>query len=51
MKEVSTADLRNNLSDYIWRVSQTRETVTITSRGRPVAVLAPVPPTPADKDI
>lgn len=50
MKEVSTADLRNNLSDYIWRVSQTRETVTVTSRGRPVAILAPLPKTLIDKD-
>lgn len=50
MTEVSTADLRNNLSDYIWRVGQTREPVIITSRGRPVAILAPMPKTLIDED-
>ena len=45
MTEISTAQLRDNLAHWIWQVGQTREEITITSRGRPVAALAPHNPT------
>jgi len=44
MSEVATRELRNRTADVLARVSA-GETVTITSRGRPVAELTPVRPT------
>lgn len=42
MEQVRSSDLRKELSQYIWRVSQNGESFVITDYGRPVAVLGPV---------
>ena len=39
MKNVSVAEVKNKLSEYIAKVSVTGEHITITKRGRPVAAL------------
>jgi prevent-host-death family protein len=40
--EVKTGELKNNLSRYIKRVTQTGEPVTILDRNNPVALLMPL---------
>lgn len=42
MSEVSTVEAREKLSDLVNRVAYGRERVTITRRGKAVAVLVPV---------
>jgi prevent-host-death family protein len=42
MDPVSVRELRQNLSVYLRRV-ENGETLSVTSRGRPVAILAPTP--------
>ena len=39
---VKTADLKNNLSKYLWRIRETGETIVVCDRDEPVAVLAPL---------
>jgi prevent-host-death family protein len=39
---VKTADLKNNLSRYLQRLLQTRESITILHRNRPVARIVPL---------
>jgi prevent-host-death family protein len=43
MQHVKSSDFRKELSSYLWRVSQNKESFVITDYGRPVAVLGPVP--------
>ena len=46
--DVPVRELKNRLSAYLRRVARGEE-VTVTSRGRPVARLAPLPCTPTDR--
>ena len=43
-KQVGVRELRQNLSKYLERIKR-GERLEVTERGRPVAVLAPLPPT------
>lgn len=47
MREVSTRDLKNQLSDWIRRVELDGETVVVTRSGRPVAALVPLSDLPS----
>lgn len=42
MDEIGVRDLKANLSEYIRRARQ-GDTIVVTDRGRPAAILAPVP--------
>lgn len=48
MATVGVWELKNRLSEFLRRVGD-GERITITDRGRPVAVLAPVTETPEDE--
>ena len=43
MNQVGVRELRQNLSVYLRRVTDEGETLEVTDRGRPVAILAPLP--------
>ena len=42
MGEVSVRELKNRLSEHLRRLEDEGETLTVTRRGRPVAVITPV---------
>jgi prevent-host-death family protein len=44
MDRVGVRELRQNLSVYLRRVTEDGETLEVTDRGEPVALLAPLPP-------
>jgi prevent-host-death family protein len=46
--DVSVRELKNHLSEYLRRVEEGQE-VTVTSHGRPIARLTPIPPTSRDR--
>jgi prevent-host-death family protein len=50
MGTVGIRDLKNRLSEFLRRVAD-GERITVTDRGRPVAVLSPPPDTPEDEDM
>lgn len=47
MQEVSTKDLKNQLSEWVRRVESQGERIVITRSGRPVAALVPLSDLPA----
>lgn len=49
MTTVGVRELKNHLSEYLRRVAE-GERITVTDRGRPVAVMAP-PESPAEHEI
>ncbi|HEX9822509.1 MAG TPA: type II toxin-antitoxin system prevent-host-death family antitoxin [Methylomirabilota bacterium] len=50
MATVGVRDLKNRLSEFLRRVAE-GERITVTDRGRPIAVLSPPEPSPDDEDI
>jgi prevent-host-death family protein len=50
MATVGVRDLKNRLSEFLRRVAD-GERITVTDRGRPIAVLGPPDATPDDDDI
>ena len=50
MATVGVRELKNRLSEFLRRVAD-GEHITVTDRGRPVAVLGPPESTPDDEDI
>lgn len=42
MGRVSVRDLKNQLSEHLRRIEQDGEAITVTRRGRPVALITPV---------
>lgn len=47
MREVSTRELKDHLSEWVRRVESTGEAVVVTRSGRPVAALVPLADLPA----
>jgi prevent-host-death family protein len=45
MDQVGVRELRQNLSVYLRRVTEEHHTLQVTDRGRPVALLTPLPAT------
>ena len=50
MATVGVRELKNRLSEFLRRVAE-GERITVTDRGRPVAVVAPPEPSPDDEGI
>ena len=50
MASVGVRELKNRLSEFLRRVAD-GERITVTDRGRPIAVLGPPESTPDDEDI
>lgn len=47
--EVSVRELKNHLSEYLRRIEEEGQEVTVTSHGRPIARLTPIPPSDEDR--
>jgi prevent-host-death family protein len=48
MAEVSVRDLKNRLSEHLRRLEENGESITVTRRGKPVAVMTPAEPRESD---
>ena len=48
MAVVSVRELKNRLSEHIRRLEENGETITVTRRGKPVAVITPAEPRESD---
>ncbi len=50
MAEVNVRDLKNRLSEHLRRLEEKGEPITVTRRGKPVAVMTPVQPRQSDAE-